>query len=349
LQLESNGSPAPSLARRAGIDQSWGSFETELRTDTSAQEVYRSASQAAAIGVAANLVLGTIKLVGGWIGDSFALLSDAVNSFGDVVTSLVLLLAIRVAQKPADEEHPFGHSQAESIAASNVALLVLVSAMGIGWRALRRWNMPHPLPPNWTLGIAGANARIKEGLYWYKTSVARRTGSKALLAHAWDHRSDAFCSLAVLVGLAVVRWGGPAWIAADEVAALVVVRAILWSATKLFRQSVSELMDMQADAETVDSIRKLALCQSGVKGIEKLWVRKSELELFVDIHVEVDAGIPVGEGHAIGHQVKDALKHRFPILREVLVHLEPWEGAGDNPAGYNPAGCNHDQGIPKGL
>jgi len=123
-----------------------------------------------------------------------------------------------------------------------------------------------------------------------------------------------------------VRWGGPDWIGADEIAALVVVAAILWSAGKLFQESVSELMDVQADEETVNAIRTEALAQAGVQGIEKLWVRKSGLELFVDIHVEVAAQLSVSEGHEIGHRVKDRLRAKFPILRDVLVHLEPWRG-----------------------
>ncbi len=287
-------------------------------------EIYRAAIQASLLGVVVNLLLGITKLLGGLIGNSFALISDAVNSLGDVVTSIVVLFALFFAQKPADEEHPFGHSRAEAIAASNVALLVFLSALGIGWEALQRFNQVHSTPPLWTLFIAGANVIIKECLYRYKISVARRTGSTALLAHAWDHRSDAFCSLAVLIGLGFVKFGGPAWVGADELAALVVVAAIVWSTGKLFLGSVSELMDVQADAETVAAIRHEALAQVGVKGIEKLFVRKSGLELFVDIHVEVDGALSVAAGHLIGHQVQDALRTKFPIVKGVLVHLEPW-------------------------
>ena len=264
-------------------------------------DVYSAAIRASLVGVAINLLLGIAKLIGGLLGHSFALISDAVNSLGDVVTSCVVLFALRFAQKPADEEHPFGHSRAEAIAASNVALLVFVSAFGIGWEALQRFNQPHLIPPLWTLFIAGANVVIKEALYRYKITVARRTGSTALLAHAWDHRSDAFCSLAVLIGLGIVKFGGPAWIGADEIAALVVVATIMWSTGKLFFQSVSELMDVQADSETVAAIRNEAMAQAGVKGIEKLFVRKSGLELFVDIHVEVDGAMSVADGHLIGH------------------------------------------------
>lgn len=288
------------------------------------QPVYREAMRAAGLGLAVNLILGIVKLIGGLVGQSFALISDAVNSLGDVVASLVVLFALRVAQRPPDDEHPYGHTRAEAIAGANLALLVIVSALLIGWEAVQRLWVPHDLPPVWTLWIAGSNVVIKEALYRYKRSVARRMGSSALMANAWDHRSDAFCSLAVLFGLAVVRWGGREWIGADEVSALVVVAAIVWSGAKLFRNSSSELMDSQADEPFVSEIRQAAKAVLGVRAVEKLWVRKSGLEYFADIHIEVDGHLTVDEGHRIGHAVKDQLVAQFTHLRDVLVHLEPY-------------------------
>lgn len=280
--------------------------------------------RAAAFGVAINLLLGLVKLIGGVIGESFALISDAINSLGDVVTSVIVLFALRVAQRPADDEHPYGHTRAEAIAGSNLALLVFVSALFVGFEALQRVSEHHSIPPVWTLWIAGTNVVIKECLYRYKMAVAKRTGSSALVANAWDHRSDAFCSGAVLLGLSVVRWGGPAWIGADEVAALAVVSAIAWSAIQLFRTSCSELMDSQADDEIVGRIRETAAATPAVRAVEKLLVRKSGLEYLVDIHIQVDRDLTVEEGHRIGHAVKDTLVTQFPAIRDALVHLEPF-------------------------
>lgn len=299
-----------------------------VRDTATLDSIYRSAFRAALLGLGVNLALGGTKLAGGLIGNSFALISDAVNSFGDVFTSLVVLLALYVARRPADAEHPYGHTRAEAIAGANVALLVILSALYVGWEAVQRFGLRHSAPPVWTLWIAGANVLIKEALYQYKYRVGRRTGSVALLANAWDHRSDAFCSAAVLVGLGLVRWGGPAWIWADEVAALVVVTAIVWTGITLFHKSASELMDVQAEAEFVDRVRQSARSIAGVEAVEKLWVRKSGLEYFVDIHIEVDEKLTVAEGHRIGHEVKDGLLDQFPVVRDVLVHLEPHPNGG---------------------
>jgi cation diffusion facilitator family transporter len=221
-------------------------------------ELYQETTRAALVGLAVNLLLGAVKLVGGIIGNSFALIADAVNSIGDVVATCVVLFALRVAQRPADSEHPYGHTRAESIAATNVAVLILISAGLVGWEAVQRIGVLHAVPPLWTLWIAAANVVIKEGLYQYNVRVGRRTGSSAIIANAWDHRSDAMCALAVLVGLAAVRLGGEAFVWADEAASLVVVSAIVFSATSLFRSAASELMDVQAGEEYVAQIRQCA-------------------------------------------------------------------------------------------
>jgi cation diffusion facilitator family transporter len=293
--------------------------------------IYRQVIRAAAVGLLIDIVLGSVKLAGGLVSGSFALLSDALNSIGDAVSTVVVLAALHLAQQPPDKEHPYGHSRAEGIAASNVALLIILSALWIGWETIGQFAAQHEVPPGWTLWIAAANVLIKEGLYRYKGAVGRRTGSAAILANAWDHRSDALCSLAVLIGLGLVRFGGSRFGWADEFAALIVVGLIVFSGIQLFRKSASELMDAQADDELVRKINQAAADVSGVLGVEKLWVRKSGLEYFADIHIEVDPSATVADGHLISHRVKDSLLDNFGNLRDVLVHLEPHahDGTGD--------------------
>ncbi|MCB0338416.1 MAG: cation transporter [Bdellovibrionales bacterium] len=294
-------------------------------SNDAAKPLYREAVRASVVGLVINILLGGIKLSAGIVSGSFALISDAVNSLGDVLTTVAVLVAIHFAQKPPDDNHPYGHTRAEAIAGVNVAVVVLLSALGVGWEAITRLTEMHSMPPVWTLWIAGINVAIKEGLYQYKVRVGRRTGSTAVLANAWDHRSDAFASFAVLIGLSIVRLGeGERFLWADEVAALFVVLAIAWSTSKLFMDCASELMDVQANPEILDSIREAALRVPGVLGVETLWVRKSGLEYLADIHIEVDPEISVLEGHRISHHVRDELLLHEVALRDVLVHLEPW-------------------------
>lgn len=297
----------------------------------SVEDMYRSAVRAAGAGLAINLALGAVKLVGGIVGQSFALVSDAVNSIGDSLGSVVVLVALRVAQKPPDPGHPYGHTRAEAVAGLSVAWIIAFSAVLVAWEAITHMFDRHSSPAAWTLWIAAANVLLKEGLYRVNKSIGERIGSQSIVANAWDHRSDALCSLAVLVGIAAVHWGGERYIWADEVAALVVVAAILWSAYQLLRNNAAELMDQQADDTMVDAIRRAALDVPGVRAVEKLRVRRSGMECFADIHVEVDPKTTVEHGHRIGHDVKSRLVKEFAAVRDVLVHLEPETNRPESP------------------
>lgn len=294
-------------------------------TNEAARPLYREVIKASLIGLFINIILGAVKLIAGIISGSFALISDAVNSLGDVLTTIAVLVANLFAQKPPDHKHPYGHTKAEAIAGVNVSLIVFLSAVWVGVEAIQRISLVHSSPPLWTLWIAGSNVLIKETLYQYKIRVAKRTNSISIMANAWDHRADAFSALAVFVGLSVVHYGGDTYMWADEAAALLVVAAISYSAARLFRESASELMDAQADPDFVERIRKLSLETTGVLGVETLWVRKSGLEYFVDIHIEVDPTLSILEGHEISHSVRDILLEHFAALRDVLVHIEPFD------------------------
>ncbi len=254
-----------------------------------------------------------------------------MNSIGDSLGSAIVLFAMRVAQKPPDPDHPYGHTRAEAVAGLSVSWIIAFSAVAVGWEAVTHLFDRHSAPAAWTLWIAAVNVVIKEVLYRVNKSIGERIGSRSLVANAWDHRSDALCSLAVVIGIAAVRWGGLRFIWADEVAALVVVAAILWSAMRLLRTSAAELMDQQADDATVDAIRQAALRVPGVLAVEKLRVRRSGMECFADIHVEVDPQTTVERGHRIGHDVKSRLVKEFAALRDVLVHLEPETNRPESP------------------
>jgi cation diffusion facilitator family transporter len=289
----------------------------------SVAELYASARRVTAAGLLANLALGLVKLIAGMVGHSFALLSDGVHSIGDAFSSVIVLASLNIAQRPADPQHPYGHSRAESVGSLSLAWIIAFSGLCIGWEAITRLTEPHHLPETWTLWIAIANTVLKEALYRVNLHVGQRVGSQAVVTNAWDHRIDAFCSLAVVAGVAAVSWGGESYAWADGAAALVVAVVILWSAYSLLRTSASELLDQQADDEVVDEIRSAARNVSGVRSVEKLRVRRSGMELFADVHVEVDPNLSVERGHAIGHDVKAQLLDEFTALRDVLVHLEP--------------------------
>jgi cation diffusion facilitator family transporter len=284
--------------------------------------LYRESRRAALWGLVTAVGLGAVKALGGLFGHSLALLSDAVHSLVDAAAAGALVGALFVAEWPADREHPYGHGRAEALAGAGVALVLLFLAAGIAWEAVAV-HRRHPPPHSYTLIIAAACAVVQEGMYVYSSRIARRTGSGALLATAWDYRLDALGALVVVAGVALTKWGGPSWQWADHAAALVVAAIVFWVGGGVLRENVDSLMDRQASPERLDTARRAAAAVPGVEAIETLRMRKVGLEYLVDIHVEVEPARTVDEGHAIAHAVKDHLISQVPAIRDVLVHVEP--------------------------
>jgi cation diffusion facilitator family transporter len=306
----------------------------------SIQDLYRQSRRAASVGLAVSITLALAKLGGGLWGHSIALLSDSIHSFGDAGVAGAVLFALRWSETPPDQEHPYGHTRSEAVVGSNVAVLLMVSALAIVWKSLTTLKEPSPQPEFFALWIAGASVVLNEGLYRYNHRVARKTGSSALQATAWDQRLDAFTSLAVLVALALMQFGGPRFHAADHIAAILVALVILWVAANLFWKNLQELMDRQAEPEIVDAVRHEALAVPRVQDVEKLLVRKTGLEYLVDIHIEVNPELSVREGHEIAHNVKDRIVAHVEPVKDVLVHIEP-ASAGLKPANPDKPGLKH--------
>jgi len=271
--------------------------------------------------------LAVAKLIGGWFGHSLALLSDSVHSLGDSLSCASIFAALWWAERPPDDEHPYGHTRIETIAASYVALVLVGSGVWVGYEVVHSFNGLTPPPHRYTLVIAVASVVLSETISRYSTTVARRTGSKAIEASAWDQRLDACGSMVVLIGLAITTVGGPGWHTVDKIAALIVAGSIVGTGASLFWGILNDLMDRQAEPELLAMVRSLTRAVSGVQGVEKLLVRKAGLEYFVDIHVEVDPEISVQEGHQIGHAVKNRLVSEIAAVKDVLVHIEPFPNA----------------------
>jgi cation diffusion facilitator family transporter len=294
--------------------------------------LYREGRRAAAWGIIAALGLGVVKALGGFFGHSLALLSDAVHSLVDAAISGALLTALVVAQRPPDREHPYGHGRAEALAGAGLALVLLLLALGIAWEAITTLTASKNAlaPATSALFVAAGCALIQEALFHYSSRIARRTGSRALLATAWDARLDAIGALVVVLGVALAKWGGPAWHWADHAAALVVAATVFWIGGGLLLENVDTLMDRQADPARLDAVRRAADAVPGVLEVETLRMRKLGLEYYVDIHIEVDPGHTVEDGHTIAHAVKDRLKTDVPAIRDVLVHVEPHRPPGSS-------------------
>ncbi|WP_161604379.1 cation diffusion facilitator family transporter [Roseiconus nitratireducens] len=286
--------------------------------------VYVDAKRAALWGLGVNVVLMLAKLVGGFLLHSAALIADAVNSIGDVTSSLAVRMSLHVAERDEDDDHPYGHTKAESIAGICVSLMVVFGAGLLAIETLSRLSGPLRTPTVFAGVVAAICCVVKEVAYQYTARVARRLDSSALQATAWDHRSDAFASGAIAVSLFAAPQLGWFAVYVDPIAALCVCVLLIYTGFKIFRTTARELMDQQADAETVNQVRRYASEVDQVREIEKLRVRKSGLEFFIEIHVQVDGTLTVDQGHRIGHEVKDRLLTKMPRVRDVHLHVEPW-------------------------
>jgi len=286
--------------------------------------LYGESRRATCWGIGVSLILGGIKLTGGLLGNSLALVADAVHSLVDAFVSAALLVALIVAQRPADREHPYGHGRFEAVAGAGVALILIGLAAAIAYQSLSTIAVRSARPAGFALLIAGGGAFAQELLYRYVSRVARRVGSTALLATSWDYRLDAFSGIGVLLGLALAKWAGWHW--ADRVAATLIAGTVLWIGGGLLWENVQSLIDRQADPETLRDVRRAAEAVPGVLAVEKLRVRRMGIEFIAEIHIEVDENRTVRAGHDIAHAVKDRIMLSIPSVSDVVVHVEPYGG-----------------------
>lgn len=276
------------------------------------------------VSLATNILLAAIKIFAGILGNSYALLADGIESTLDIFSSIVVLGGITLSTKPADENHPYGHGKAESLSAVFVSLVIILAGFGIAAKSILELNQPHDTPEHFTLVVLIGVIAIKETLFRFIFSIGKSVNSLSLKTEAWHQRSDALTSIAAFIGISIAVIGGRAYANADDWAALVASGIIILNGIIMLRQANREIMDYAPNPETEETIRSIAGRVPGVSAIEKCRARKSGIQLFVDLHVEVDGNMKVADAHKIGHDVKDALM-KDPALgiADVLVHIEP--------------------------
>lgn len=289
-----------------------------------AEKLVLRANRPVVAGMWINAALASVKMAGGFFGHSFALIADGCESFADIFSSLIVYAGLRYSAKPRDANHPYGHGKAEPLAAAVVGLALIAAGISIAVESIREIVTPHTAPAPFTLVILAGVVLVKELMFRYGLGVGASVDSLAVRADAWHHRSDAITSAFAFVGISIALWQGPGWEAADDWAALAASAIILYNAYNQLRPAIADLSDAAPPETLAQQVRTVAGTVDGVRGLEKCFVRKMGLEYFVDLHVLVDAEIPVREGHRIAHAVKDAVRDANPRVAEVLVHVEPF-------------------------
>ena len=275
------------------------------------------------IGTASNLILSIIKFAGGIIGHSAAMVADATHSVSDLLTDMIVLIMLKVGQKPKDEDHPYGHGKAETLGTTVVGFIIISVGIGLAYEA---WEMiqsgiariPEPL----AAGTALISIFIKEWLFRYTRSVGEKSNNSLLLANAWHHRSDAISSIAALVGIIGAMLGFPAL---DPIAATMVAFMIMKVGYELTLGGFRDLMDTALNEKDTQSIQVAIDDVSGVLKSHDLRTRKIGGEILMDVHIQVDSDLTVTEGHEVAERVRRKLIKNYPNTQDVLVHVDGYD------------------------
>jgi cation diffusion facilitator family transporter len=275
------------------------------------------------VGLLCNLALAAAKAAAGILGHSQAVLADALHSLTDSVTDIAVILGVRYWTAPADEDHPHGHGRIETLITVVIGLAIGAVAIGMGTQAIRGLrHAPELAPSGIALVVALISIAVKEILYRWTARVGREVRSPALVANAWHHRSDAISSIPAAVAVAVTLID-PEWAVVDRVGAVVVCLLILQASWRILRPALDQLIDAGAPAADRRRIEELALQVDGVEAAHAVRTRFVGADLAVDLHVEVDGGLSVAEGHVIAVAVRRKLLEDGPNVNDAVVQIEP--------------------------
>lgn len=272
-----------------------------------------------------NVLLSAFKLAAGIFAHSGAMVSDAVHSASDVLSTFVVIAGVKLSGKDSDKEHPYGHERFECVAAILLAVMLAATGFGIGWAGIRNItgdSSDLAVPGGLALVAAVISIVSKEAMYWYTRAVAKKIGSSALMADAWHHRSDALSSVGSFVGIFGARLGFPVL---DPIASVVICVFILKAAFDVFRDAISKMTDRACPDEVEDQMRQAVLAQDGVLGVDRLKTRLFGDRVYVEVEISADAQAPLVQAHEVATRVHDAMEDQFPVVKHCMVHVNPMQ------------------------
>ena len=285
----------------------------------------KTATRVSAVSIAGNAALSLFKLLAGVLAHSGAMISDAVHSASDVLSSFIVIIGVKLSVRAPDREHPYGHERFECVAAIVLSVVLAVTGLLIGYKAvgsIDSRDQTQTVPGLLALVAAVVSIAVKEAMYWYTRYYGKRLNSTSLMANAWHHRSDALSSVGALIGIAGARLGHPVM---EPLASLVICVFILKAAYDIFRDAMGKMVDRACDAETEKKIADCVLEQKEVLGIDRLQTREFGSRIYVDLEIRLDGTLSLREAHAIAEQVHDRIEQAFPSIKHIMVHVNPDE------------------------
>lgn len=276
------------------------------------------------ISIIVNVVLSALKFGAGVMAGSGAMISDAVHSASDVFTTFIVIIGFRISGKASDREHQYGHERLECIASIILAIILLVTGVGIGISGIEKImggnSKTLAIPGTLALVAAVISIVVKEWMYWFTRAAAKKINSGSLMADAWHHRSDALSSVGSFIGIFGARLGFPIL---DPIASVVICIFIGKAAFDIFKDSIEKLVDKSCDEKTLKEMETLIMNQEGVIEIDLIKTRLFGSKIYVDIEIGADRNKPLYEAHRIAHSVHDSIEKMFPEVKHCMVHVNP--------------------------
>nr|WP_221301438.1 cation diffusion facilitator family transporter [Methanococcus maripaludis] len=274
------------------------------------------------ITIIANIALSILKILAGVFGKSSALIADGMHSFSDILSTVVVMLGLKLSEKPADESHPYGHERIEPALTKILAVILLVTALMIFYCGLTTIiGGNYQIPGNITIIAALISIFTKEWMYKYTKKGAEQIESSALLADAWHHRSDAFSSVGTLIGVVGAKLGYPIL---DPIASIVISLFIAKMAFEIYFKALNQLLDRAADSKTIEEIKKIILSVDGVLEIDVLKTRIHSNKIYVDVEISVNKDLSLIEAHNISENVHSQIERKLKRVKHCMVHVNPY-------------------------
>ena len=282
------------------------------------------AMKVSVVSIIVNLLLSLLKLITGIIAASGAMISDAVHSASDVFSTFVVMIGVTLADKKPDKEHPYGHERLECVAAIVLAVILAATGFGIGFEGVRKIIASETeelaVPGIPALVAAVVSVIVKELMFRYTASAAKKVNSDALMADAWHHRSDALSSVGSFAGILGARLGYPVL---DPLASVLICVFIGKAAVEIFRDAVNKMIDRSCPDETVENMKKVILSESGGIGIDEIKTRLFGSKIYVEVEILMASTNTLVEAHETAERVHDAIEREFPDVKHCMVHVNP--------------------------
>ena len=282
----------------------------------------RMANRVSIITIIINLVLSVLKFLVGFFGHSQALISDAIHSASDVVSTVAVMFGINLSDKKSDTSHPYGHERIECIFSIILAMMLFITGVGIGITAIKNIvsGAEIAIPSKIALIAATVSIAVKEWMYHYTKRAAKKINSSSMLADAWHHRSDALSSVGSLIGVGGALLG---FTICEPIASIVICVFIGKAAVDIFMDAVNRLIDRSCTDEEIEQIRECVMEIDGVKNIDKLMTRRFGSKIYVDLEISEDADMTLAEAHSIAELVHDNIEEKIPEVKHCMIHVNP--------------------------